>query len=208
MIHFFRKFKYPIILIVLFTILIFFSAINYANAVFSDISSSVFRLHVIANSDSKEDQSLKLKVRDSILEYINNIEQDINSKEDFIAFANSHLDELTEVSKKTIEEEGFSYDVSLEIGNFYFPTKSYGNVTFPAGNYDGLNVKIGKAKGQNWWCVMFPPLCFIDNSSCEMDSSSIKILEENLSSENLSIISEDSPDIKFKFKIIEWLNHN
>ena len=206
MLKFFKKFKYPIILIFLFTILVLFSAINYANAIFSDISNSVFRLHVIANSDSEEDQSLKLKVRDALLEYIENINDDFTSKEEFIEFANSHIEDFKTIAKQTIENEGFSYDVTVEIGNFYFPTKSYGNVTFPSGNYDGLNVKIGESQGQNWWCVMFPPLCFIDNTSCEMDSSSLEILENNLSSEDISIISETSPDIKFKFKIIEWFN--
>ena len=206
MIKFFKKYKYPIILILLFNLLVFISAITYSNAVFSDISDSVFRLHVIANSDTQEDQDLKLKVRDSILEYINNTTTNINSKEEFINYAQSHIEELKNVAETRIKQEGYSYKVNVEIGNFPFPTKTYGNITFPSGNYDGLKIKIGKAEGQNWWCVMFPPLCFIDNTSCKMDSSSIKILKENLSEEDLSIISEDSPDIKFKFKIIEWFN--
>lgn len=108
MIKFFKKYKYPIILILLFNLLVFISAITYSNAVFSDISDSVFRLHVIANSDTQEDQDLKLKVRDSILEYINNTTTNINSKEEFINYAQSHIEELKNVAETRIKQEGYS----------------------------------------------------------------------------------------------------
>lgn len=195
-----------IILILLFSFFIFISIWKYTNAVSSDISNSVFRLHIIANSDSEADQNLKLKVRDSILNYINENTSQINSKDDVISFINSHQYELKKLAINTVKNEGFDYDVSIEIGNFYFPTKDYGNVKFPAGNYDGLRIKIGKAEGKNWWCVMFPPLCLIDNSTCKMESDSLKLLEENLTKEEFSIISSSSPDIKFKFKLIELFN--
>ncbi|MBR3132849.1 MAG: stage II sporulation protein R [Clostridia bacterium] len=206
MLNFIKKYQYHIILILLFIFFVTISAINYSNAVFSDISSSIFRLHVIANSDTEGDQELKLKVRDSVLEYINSHTSNINTKEEFIEFANYHIDKITKVAENRIKEEGYNYPVSVEIGNFYFPKKEYENISFPSGNYDGIKIKIGKAEGQNWWCVMFPPLCLLDNTTCKMEEKSINILKNNLSEEELSIISENSFDIKLKFKIIELFN--
>ena len=109
-----------------------------------------------------------------------------------------------QIAKDTIISEGYSYDVSVEIGNFDFPTKTYGDISFPAGYYDALRVKIGNAEGQNWWCVMFPPLCFIDSTTGVVSDESKETLQENLSSENYQIISDtDNSSITFKFKLIE-----
>ena len=137
----------------LFSIFVFISAISYVNAVSEDISQSVFRLHVIANSDSKEDQDLKYKVRDSILEYINDLAVNCSAKEEVILLANEKQDELYDIAKKVIEENGFDYDVNISIGNFEFPTKTYGDISFPAGNYDALRVEIGDADAAlDWVC--------------------------------------------------------
>ena len=189
----------------LFSICVFISAISYVNAVSEDISQSVFRLHVIANSYSKEDQDLKYKVRDSILEYINDLAVNCSSKEEVILLANEKQDELYDIAKKVIEENGFNYDVNISIGNFEFPTKTYGDISFPAGNYDALRVEIGDAVGQNWWCVMFPPLCFVDVTSGIVPEESKETIKENLNEEEYNLISDtESPDIKFKFSLIEF----
>lgn len=189
----------------LFSIFVFISAISYVNAVSEDISQSVFRLHVIANSDSKEDQDLKYKVRDSILEYINDLAVNCSAKEEVILLANEKQDELYDIAKKVIEENGFDYDVNISIGNFEFPTKTYGDISFPAGNYDALRVEIGDAVGQNWWCVMFPPLCFVDVTSGIVPEESKETIKENLNEEEYNLISDtESPDIKFKFSLIEF----
>ena len=193
----------------LFSIFVFISAISYVNAVSEDISQSVFRLHVIANSDSKEDQDLKYKVRDSILEYINDLAVNCSAKEEVILLANEKQDELYDIAKKVIEENGFDYDVNISIGNFEFPTKTYGDISFPAGNYDALRVEIGEAGGQNWWCVMFPPLCFVDVTSGVVPEESKEQLEDSLSEEEYALVSEDSDvKIQFKFKILEFFNEN
>ena len=107
---------------------------------------------------------------------------------------------------KLLKNSGYNYSVSIEIGNFYFPTKYYGNISLPAGKYDGLKINIGEAKGQNWWCSLFPPLCFIDISSGYISEEDSKILEENLTEEEFMLVSSSSPDIKLKFKILEFLN--
>ena len=159
------NFKRLLLLLVLLFIYTFICAFSYVNAVSNNIQDSVFRLHVIANSDSKEDQNLKYIVRDKVLEYINNISGNRSSKEEVIALASQHIGKIQEVAENTIYENGYNYEVKLNIGNFAFPTKTYGDISFPAGFYDALKIEIGEAKGQNWWCVMFPPLCFVDVTS-------------------------------------------
>lgn len=189
------------LLLFLYTIICAFS---YVEAVSSDISDSVFRLHVIANSNSDEDQSLKYKVRDSLLNYMNDICKNCSSKKEAINLVSIHQEEFKQVALETIKNEGYSYDVKIKIGNFEFPTKQYGDISLPAGFYDALKVEIGEAKGRNWWCVMFPSLCFIDISSGIVPDESKEELHNVLSDEEYSIISNNSNyGIRFKFKLLE-----
>ena len=201
----FGFFKRFFIVLIIFSLFVFISAISYVDAVSKDLSNSVFRLHVIANSDSTEDQNLKYKVRDKVLEYMNEISKNCSSKEDVILLATEHLSEFEEIAKQVIVDNGYDYDVTVKIGNFDLPTKSYGDISFPAGNYDALRIEIGSAQGQNWWCVMFPPLCFVDVTSGVVPDESKEIMKENLKDEEYSIISDnESSDIKFKFSLIEF----
>ena len=173
------------LLLILYTIICAFS---YVEAVSTDISESVFRLHVIANSNSDEDQNLKYKVRDSLLNYMNNICNKCDSKEEAIKLVSEHQENFKKVALETIKNEGYSYNVNIEIGNFEFPTKQYGDISLPAGFYDALKVEIGKAEGRNWWCVMFPSLCFIDVSSGIVPEESKEELQNVLSDEEFLII--------------------
>ena len=201
-----KNLKIMIILGTLLSLYIFVCAYGYVSAVSSELSNSVFRLHVIANSDSEEDQNLKYIVRDSLIEYMNNLCKDCLAKEEVIEIAKEHLSDFKTIAENTIKEQGFSYSVNVEIGNFEFPTKTYGDISFPAGYYDALKVEIGKAQGQNWWCVMFPPLCFINPTTGVVTDESKEVLQENLSDEGYKIISDtESSNITFKFKIIEML---
>lgn len=194
------------LLLFLYTII---CAISYVSAVSTDISDSVFRLHVIANSDSDEDQNLKYKVRDNLLNYMNNICKDCTSKDEAINIVSKHQEEFKQVALETIKNEGYSYDVKIEIGNFEFPTKQYGDISLPAGFYDALKVEIGKAEGRNWWCVMFPSLCFVDISSGIVPDESKENLQNVLSDEEYAIISDNSNyGIKFKFKLLEFFANN
>ena len=195
--------KNIIFLILLFTLFLSLSAISYAKSVSTDISKNVFRLHVLANSNSEEDQNLKYKVRDSLISYMNSLCADVSSKSEAIEIAQSHVDEFKQIALDVIRENGYNYNVEIEIGNFEFPTKHYGDISLPAGFYDALRVKIGKAEGQNWWCVMFPPLCFVDVTSGVVPEDSKENLQENLSDEDYSIVSQDDAVTKFKFKIVE-----
>ncbi len=201
--------KMVIILTCLFFIYTTICAISYANTVSTDIADSVFRLHVIANSDSDADQNLKYIVRDHLLDYMNTLCENCTSKEEAISIANQHIENFKEIALNTIEDEGFDYSVNVTIGNFEFPTKHYGDISLPAGYYDALKVEIGEAKGQNWWCVMFPPLCFVDASSGIVPEESKQDLQNSLTDEEFSVVSDNKEDITFKlkFKILEILNH-
>lgn len=193
------------LLALLLFLYVFISAQSYASAVSGDLSEAIFRLHVIANSDSDEDQELKLKVRDALLEYMNNICANCSTKNEAMNLANEHKDDFQKIAEQTILENGYDYSVKINIGNFYFPTKNYGDISLPAGLYDALRVEIGKANGKNWWCVMFPSLCFIDVSSGVVDDEAKENLKENLENESYSIISDSKDsEIHFKFKIIEF----
>ena len=131
-------------------------------------------------------------------------------REEAINIANGHKYEFQEIAERTIKENGYDYSVKININNFYFPTKNYGDISLPAGYYDALRVEIGEAKGQNWWCVMFPSLCFIDVTSGVVDDEAKENLEENMEEESYSIISEnaDNLGIKFKFKLIEFFSES
>lgn len=195
--------NFSIIMLLLF-IYTFICAHSYVSAVSNNLSQAVFRLHVIANSNSNEDQTLKLKVRDALLNYMNNICSNCSTKEEAISLANEHQHNFQQIAEQTISENGYNYPVKININNFYFPTKNYGDISLPAGFYDALRVEIGEAKGQNWWCVMFPSLCFIDISSGIVDDNAKENLEENLETESYSIISDkNNSKNKIKFKLIE-----
>ena len=194
------------ILILLFILFFIVTANSYASNISEGLSNNIFRLHILANSDEDYDQELKLKVRDEIIKYMETLTTDVNDKASVIQISNEHISDFKNIAKQVIEENGYNYDINVEIGNFYFPTKYYGNISLPAGNYDALRINIGKAEGQNWWCSLFPPLCFVNISSGVIDEEGTEYLKENLSEEEFAIVSSNNSDIEFKFKIIEFLN--
>lgn len=201
---------YRILLVVLLLIVfVCFSAYFYVTAVSSGISDSVFRLHVIANSDSDEDQALKLKVRDSLLEYMNSLCSSTSSKEEAMRIANEHIDDFTKIAQDVIAQNGYDYSVDVSVGSCDFPTKEYGDVSLPAGTYDALRVKIGSASGHNWWCVMFPPLCFVDVSSGIVPDESKEILHDTMSDEEYDLVtsSDSDSELTFKFKLVEFFEN-
>lgn len=201
------KFKRFILVSALLILYVCISAVSYTHAVTTDIANSVFRLHVIANSDSAEDQNLKYTVRDKVIEYMSSISQNASSKEAVIEIAKANLDKIQAIASQTIRENGYTYSVNVEVGNFSFPSKRYGDITLPPGYYDALRIKIGEAEGQNWWCVMFPPLCFVDVTSGVVPDESKEIMKQNLSNEEFDLISKNSNEVKVKFKIVEVLQN-
>lgn len=201
-------FRRLIIVLLLLILFIFISAISYVSAVSNNIANGVFRLHVIANSDSPEDQNLKYIVRDELIKYMNTLAKDCNSKQEVIEIAKNNISNFENIAKKTIKDNGFNYNVTVEIGNFDFPTKTYGDITLPAGTYDSLKIKIGKSEGQNWWCVMFPPLCFVDVTTGIVPEESKKEMKEAMPEEEYSLISNtNNSEVNFKFKLIEFFEN-
>ncbi len=132
------------------------------NLTVEEISEKLIRFHVIANSDEEKDQALKLKVRDEVLKYIQPLlkeSKDIDNSREILKKENGNI---LKIAKAVIEENGYSYEVDSTLSREYFPVKTYGNITLPQGEYEAYRILIGSGEGKNWWCVMFPPICFVD----------------------------------------------
>lgn len=127
-----------------------------------DLAEEVFRFHVLANSDSDEDQAVKMQVKEAVIAYMKEELPSSDSVETTKDWATSHLDAIVNLAEAVVCEEGYAYEVTAEVTTCDFPEKTYGDITFPAGEYEALRIEIGEAKGQNWWCVLYPNLCFID----------------------------------------------
>lgn len=190
------------LIFVLLSILAIMMISEYCKKVNERLASGVVRLHVIANSDSKEDQQLKYNIRDNILQYMKHNQDMIYSSSDRLEVSPKLLSELNQVAFGAAKGQ----PTTVEYGNFYFPTKTYGDVSFPAGNYNAVRVKVGQAKGQNWWCVMFPPICMVDSVTGKLEGSSKELLQENLEPEDYELVTSSEPKIKLKFKILEWFS--
>ncbi len=179
----------------------------YSERVNNELATNIIRLHVLANSDSEEDQKLKLEVRDRILEFMQVKLTDSKDIEESRSIIIQNQELIRELALKEIKEEGKGYDVKVALGNYPFPTKDYGDIALPAGMYDALRVSIGKGEGANWWCVLFPPLCFVDVTHGEISPAAREKLKNALNEEEYKIIAsadteEDIP-IVIKFKIVE-----
>ena len=165
------------------------------------VYSNVLRLHVLANSDSDEDQALKLKVRDAILDEAAQITKDAKSIDEAHALAQANEDILLTAAKRVIVEQGFDYDVSIDLGYEKYPTRSYDSLCFPSGRYLSLRVNIGNAEGKNWWCVLFPPMCLSAASRSDSEDAFISV---GLTPDQYQIITEnDNPKYNVRFKILE-----
>ena len=172
----------------------------------SEIYDSVLRLHVLANSDSKEDQALKLKVRDAILEKCNNIFSECNTRGEAISVVNQNMELLKDTAKKTVIAEGYDYSVSIALGEETYPTKNYESFCFPSGEYLSLRVIIGNGEGQNWWCVLYPPMCLSAASSQKPEDAFISV---GLNKDQYEIITEtEKPTYKLRFKLLEVIEES
>lgn len=169
---------------------------TYFTASAGTVKEDVVRLHILANSNSKADQEVKLKVRDALLETNASILSDSVTKEN----AKEHFENSKEIllrsAKETLEENGFNYNVKITLQEEYFETRAYGNLTFPAGQYTALKVVLGEGKGKNWWCVMFPPLCIPAADGIETNENTADYLTQ--SGEKI-VNGGDKYIIKFKF---------
>lgn len=127
-----------------------------------DISQKLIRFHVIANSDEEKDQALKFKVRDEVLKYIQPMLKDSKDIDNSREILKRENENILNIARNVIKENGYSYEVDSTLSREYFPVKTYGNITLPQGEYEAYRILIGSGEGKNWWCVMFPPICFVD----------------------------------------------
>lgn len=181
---------------------------SYSEDLNKGLADNLIRLHVIANSDSPEDQSLKRDVRDVILNYMKTELDNTKDIEQTRYIINKDKEKIADLARQEIKRQGKDYSVKITLGSYPFPTKVYGDITLPAGNYQALRVVIGNGEGANWWCVLFPPLCFVDVTHGTIPDSVKNKLKDNLTSEEYSVITSADTDeeipIKIKFKIVEF----
>lgn len=171
------------------------------------IADEVIRLHVIADSDRECDQELKLKVKDAVVERLRGELDEAESVEEAREIMKDNLGELEAVSQEVIEQNGFSYRARASLGQAVFPVKQYGDLVFPAGEYEALRIFLGRAEGKNWWCVMFPTLCFVDETKQEITMENKEKFKEVLTKEEYeSLCQKEGNQIFFKLKIMEYLN--
>lgn len=174
-------------------ILVSIISVVYTDSVMADLSDNLVRLHIIANSDSDCDQAVKYKVRDEIIKYAQT-----NGVPD--------LHTVTEIADNTLRQSGMSYNASAQYGNFQFPKKIYDNITLPQGWYYGVKVVLGDGAGQNWWCVMYPPLCFTEQTTGELSDEGKAQLSSELNAESYEMITDnDDVTIEVKFKVVEMV---
>lgn len=177
-----------------FVLTVIYSVIPF-EAQCSELSQDVFRLHILANSDSEADQSLKIKVRDEVLDYTEDLFNSANSKEEAESIISDNLQSISNVAYQTVLDNGYDYVVTAEITNMYFTTRYYEGYTLPSGMYDALRITIGEGEGHNWWCVMYPSICI---SSAEDKESKAK---EALDDDKYNIVCNEQ--YQYKFKVVE-----
>ncbi len=169
--------------------------------------SGILRFHVRANSDSKEDQELKMAVKEDVVAALKPLLADCKTVAESKNVIVSHLQDIYETASGTIMEQGYDYSVNVYLTEEEFPAKTYGDLTFPEGRYQALRVDIGKAEGQNWWCVMFPPLCFIDESTAVVSEEGKELLQDNLTQEEYAELFANSK-VEGRSWIYDWISQN
>lgn len=181
--------------------------INKIEVCTQDYRDKLIRFHVIANSDSNKDQELKLRVRDEVISYLQPKLENSKSIEESEKIIKSEYKALEDISKKVIYKNGYDYGVKINLQYSDFPAKQYSSVVLPAGKYKALKIVIGEGKGRNWWCVMFPPLCFVDDQNGVIDEKTDKKLKEILTAQEYDLImaknKTELDNLNFKFKIVE-----
>jgi stage II sporulation protein R len=188
-----------------------FGIINYVyintDKELADVADKLIRLHIVANSDSVEDQELKRKVRDEVIKQMSPNFEGLENVNQVKQVIEDNLALIEGIAAKVVRDNHKDYGVMAVLSNFDFPTKVYGNLTLPAGSYQALKIVLGNGEGQNWWCVMFPPLCFIDIAHGVVPEETMEELKHSLSEEEYRLLTaaktEEEVPVKLKFKLVE-----
>ncbi len=163
------------------------------------LSEKLIRLHVIANSDDDGDQQRKLLVRDAVLAFLQ--EQELQSRQQTLSWLTENLDDLSNLAFRVLEEENCAMPVTVSIGQEYYPVRHYETFSLPAGEYLSLKIMLGEAQGKNWWCVVYPAIC-VPAVGQEFSDAAV---DAGFTQGEIRFITEDTPDVKIKFKLLEWL---
>ncbi|HHV97318.1 MAG TPA: stage II sporulation protein R [Clostridiaceae bacterium] len=205
-------FKKGIYLLSVSLLSLFIYSAFYSDSISKGIAENLVRLHVVAESDSVEDQELKLSVRDAVIDYMYDKLSEAKDIGESKKIIEENLNNITKVAENVIRSSGKEVPVTATLGIYPFPTKKYGDITLPAGNYHALKVVIGNGKGANWWCVLFPPLCIVDVTHGTISESVKEELKNALTDDEYKIISsaesDDDIPVKIKFKIVEFFQNS
>ena len=194
--------------LVIFSVLVVLSVLFLPVNGEGEIYNQTIRLHVVANSDTQADQTLKLDIRDEILTDVADYLADCNTKYEAEQILARNQEQIKETAARVVAENGYDYDVNVVMGEEYYPTREYDGVSLPAGTYYSVRVNVGEAEGQNWWCVLFPPLCV--GSATATSTATAVAVEEMVSAgftpNQVRVLTEtDNPRYVLKFKVLEFL---
>ncbi len=182
----------------------------YATQIQQGLSAKVVRFHVLANSDEQKDQALKLDVRDRVLEVFGQRLAQCQSKAETLTFLQNSQTEICQIATQEVQRQGYQQDVSVSLVKEHFPQKVYGDLVFPAGVYDALRIEIGAAEGHNWWCVLYPQMCYVDATWSQPTQESHVRLQNALTKEEFLVVSameQQKSMPKIKLKVVElWQN--
>lgn len=173
----------------------------YAYRVNKDLNKNIIRLHILGNSNNIFDQEIKYKIRDKVIE---NYSFDGETKEKQYEILEKNLDKIKTDVDKWLMEFGVDYQCSVTLTDDIFPTKEYGNIRLPYGKYTALKIILGNGDGRNWWCVMFPPMCFVEGTTGFIDEESNQYLKKNLTPAEYKLITGE--DVQIRFKTVEMFN--
>jgi len=178
----------------------------YASEVQEEISSEMLRFHVLAHSDGEDDQALKLHVRDAVLKKYGEVMTNVDDRAASVEIIRAELAGIENIAASVVAEAGLDHDVRAGLSRQFFPTRAYGGLRLPPGMYDALTIRIGDAAGENWWCVVFPPLCFVDEAQTELSESSHDQFADLLSESAYELISQSESvnEVRVRFAIVEW----
>ena len=180
--------------VIAFVLTVIFSMIPFS-AQCKNVSDNVFRLHILANSDSETDQNLKLRVRDKVLEYTECLYKNADNLQNAEQLTKESLQDIANVAQKEVFDNGYSYQVKAEVRKIHFDTRYYENVTMPSGDYEALRITIGEGKGHNWWCVMYPSLCVGAATNYEE-------LKDKTTDNEYKMMTDGGYDVQFK--VVEY----
>ncbi len=193
-----------------------------ADQIQMDIAEQIIRFHVLANSNSDEDQQVKLKVKEEVVHYMQDKLASCESKEEAKQILREQESEIKNLAIDVLRKNGYAYDVTCELSKEYFPVKVYGDLTFPAGNYDAFRILIGNAEGKNWWCVMFPSLCLVNETYSvvpedsknklkhvlsEEDYEAIDTSDEEINADTSGDLIEEEPKVEYHFWLYDALSN-